>query len=78
MGDAEKKPADIGEVKGLKIKKSRHYRREILSEDAKILVTKVIHKSVRGKNGETEAISDTRRKDHKYNPKQVFFAGRPL
>jgi hypothetical protein len=76
MGDDKKK--DIGQIEGLKVKKSRHYRREIISEDAKALVTKVIHQPIRMKNGDSEKLSDTRRKDHKYNPKQVFFAGRPL
>lgn len=72
------KPTDIGKVEGLKIKKSRHYRREILHEDTKVMVTKVLHKPVQGKNGQSEEISATKRKDHKFNPRQNTFFGRTL
>lgn len=69
MGDEQKAVAP----KGLKEKKSRHFRKEILKEDSLAIECIVKHKPVKG-----EKISDTRRKDHKFNPKQVFFAGRPL
>lgn len=58
---------------GLKVKRNRHFHREILENTAEALVTKIVHKPVKG-----EQISATRRKDHKFNPKQTFFAGRPL
>ncbi len=76
MGDGkdEVKAAEtLNALKGLKVKKSRHFRREILENTATHIKTRVLHKPVKG-----EKISDTVRKDNKYNPKQVFFAGRAL
>lgn len=69
----EKKAEVLTALKGLKVKKSRHFRREILENNDKFVVSKVTHKPVKG-----EKISDTRRKDRKYDPSQRFFAGRPL
>jgi len=52
------------------VKKNRHFLREVLSSDDKVLVTSVVHVAVKG-----EKISATRRTDHKFNPRQRFTAG---
>lgn len=57
----------------LKVKKTRHNHREVLSESPIEVVTSIAHKAYKG-----EKISNTVRKDHKFDPKQRTFAGRAL
>lgn len=72
------KPSDVSKLTGLKVKRSRHYRREILAEDSTLLVTNVIHAKIERKDGSTLQVSDTKRKDHKFDPKQRTFFGRNI
>jgi hypothetical protein len=62
-----------GESKSLKIKQSRHNTRKIVRETPTEVVTEITQKAYKG-----EQIGNTVRKDHKYDPKQRLFAGRPL
>jgi hypothetical protein len=61
------------EVTKPKVKKSRHNTRTVLSETSTEVVTDIQQKAYKG-----EKIGNTVRKDHKFDPKQRQFAGRPL
>ena len=54
----------------LKVKKSRHMHREIIKETPTEVVTRIAHRAYKG-----EKISDTVRKDRKYDPNQPTYAG---
>lgn len=56
-----------------KVKTSRHNTRTILSETQLEVVTDIAHNAYKG-----EKISNTVRKDHKFDPKARTYAGRPL
>ncbi len=57
----------------LKIKKTRHNRRKVVSETATVVITEISQKAYKG-----EKIAQTVRKDHKFDPSQRLYAGRPL
>jgi len=54
----------------LKMKKSRHNHRDLVSETQTEVVTSVAHRAYKG-----EKISNTVRKDHKYDPNPRTHAG---
>ena len=60
----------MAEEQKLKVKKSRHNHREIIRETPIEVVTAVVHRAYKG-----EKISNTVRKDHKYDPNQRRTAG---
>ena len=55
----------------LKVKKSRHNHREVMSETPTEVITSVVHRAYKG-----EKISNTTRKDHRFDPNQRTSAGR--
>ena len=57
----------------LKVKRSRHNTRTILSETDIEVVTDIRQKAYKG-----EKIGNTTRRDHKFDPRQRTFAGRAL
>ena len=53
--------------------RNRRFSKEVVKENEKELILKVKHTPYKG-----EKLSDTIRKDNKYDPAQRFYAGRPL
>ena len=62
------------EVKKPKAKRNRRFSKDVISESERALVLNVKHTPYKG-----EKLSDTVRKDNKFDPQQRFYTGqRPL
>jgi len=70
MGEEKAAESTAPTQQKLKIKKSRHNRRVVVSETPIEVITSVVHRAYKG-----EKISNTVRKDHKYDPNQRQRAG---